>query len=122
MSEAPRDILLIGLALPFAPVQRFEEGLDIMTIVADRIAGAHPPILQFMRYMRTRWLPLKDKIVVERGSLQGNEMCANFNAMMVRKLGETYPTVWAMFGAYTSDLPFIYLYIFFVLPCHVAYI
>ena len=94
------------MALPLAPVQRFEEGLDAITNAADRIAENYPVVLQFIRYMRIRWLPVKELISVARASLQLSYLFEGLHKILGRKLGGTHLSAWAFLGAYTSELSF----------------
>ena len=90
------------MALPLAPVQRFEEGLNVLTTAGDRIAVEYPAVLQFLLYMRTTWLPLRQVISVVRASLEVNNICQRFRETMERDVCGIHRDVWAFFGAYVS--------------------
>jgi len=64
LTAAPRKVLGLTMALPLAPVNAFEEGLQIIQEEADLISTNYPAVLQFTVYLRRIWLPLKEKISV----------------------------------------------------------
>lgn len=85
------------MALPLAPIDSFEEGLQIIQEEADTLSTEYPAVLQFTVYLRRTWLPLKNNISV---SIQINNFMENFHIEIFRKLGKTHSNIWNFLRKY----------------------
>ncbi|XP_071577753.1 uncharacterized protein [Temnothorax nylanderi] len=94
LTAAPRKILGLTMALPLAPVNMFDQGLQIIQEEADMISAEYPAVLQFTVYLRRTWLPLKDKISTFGTSIQTNNLVESFHYVISRKLGGIHPNIW----------------------------
>lgn len=75
------------MALPLAPVNAFEEGLQIIQEEADLILTEHPAVLQFTVYLRRVWLPLKEKISVFGRPIRTNNIVESFHHVLFQRFG-----------------------------------
>ncbi|XP_018300263.1 uncharacterized protein [Mycetomoellerius zeteki] len=64
LTAAPNKVLKLTMALPLAPADMFEQGLQIIQDEADAVSVEYPVVLQFTAYLRRIWFPLKDKVSV----------------------------------------------------------
>ncbi|XP_039310405.1 uncharacterized protein LOC120358855 [Solenopsis invicta] len=88
LAAAPRTILGLTMALPLAPIDAFEEGLQIIQEEADMLSAEHPAVLQFTVYLRRTWLPLKNNISVSK---QTNKFVENLHFKIFRNLVKLIP-------------------------------
>ncbi|CAL1678533.1 unnamed protein product [Lasius platythorax] len=82
------------MALPLAPVNAFEEGLQVIQEEADQIATEYPAVLQFIVYLRRVWLPLKKKVSVFGTPIRTNNSLESFHYVLSHKLGGIHPNIW----------------------------
>ncbi|XP_018377361.1 PREDICTED: uncharacterized protein LOC108770307, partial [Trachymyrmex cornetzi] len=82
------------MALPLAPADMFEQGLQIIQDEADAMSAEYPVVLQFAVYLRRIWLPLKDKVSVFGTSIRTNNLVESFHFVIFRKLGGIHPNIW----------------------------
>lgn len=88
------------MALPLAPIDMFEQGLQIIQEEADRVSIQYPAILQFTSYLRRTWLPLKDKVSVFGMSIRTNNFVESFHFATFRKFGAVRPNIWNFLRTY----------------------
>lgn len=98
LSNAPRRILTLAMALPLAPAEYFNAGLDLLTRLGDEIANDHPRILVFMHYMRRFWSPLAEVVSVHNCPVRTNNLVESFHNEAKRKLGGIHPNIWRFIG------------------------
>lgn len=101
------------MALPLAPADMFEQGLQIIQEEADIISAEYPSVLQFTVYLRRTWLPLKDKVSVFGTSIRTNNFVESFHFAIFRKLGGIHPNIWNFLHMYCllllCALPYKYI-------------
>ncbi|KYN21286.1 hypothetical protein ALC57_06385 [Trachymyrmex cornetzi] len=100
LSAVPKKILKLTMALPLAPADMFEQGLQIIQEEADAVSAEHPVVLQFTVYLRRTWLPLKDKVSVYGTSIRTNNLVESFHFVIFRKLGGIHPNIWIFLRTY----------------------
>lgn len=88
------------MALPLAPADMFEQGLQIIQEEADMISAEYPAILQFTIYLRRTWLPLKEKVSNFGTSIRTNNLVESFHFVIFRKLGGIHPNIWNFLRMY----------------------
>lgn len=88
------------MALPLAPVDAFEEGIQIIQEEADLISIEHPAVLQFMVYLRRVWLPLKEKVSVFGRPIRTNNIVESFHHVLCNKFGGIHPNIWQFLRTY----------------------
>lgn len=88
------------MALPLAPADMFEHGLQIIQEEADIISAEYPAVLQFTAYLRRTWLPLKYKVSVFGLSIRTNNFVESFHFAIFRKLGRIHPNIWNFLRMY----------------------
>lgn len=86
------------MALPLAPADRFDEGLGLLTNLADEIEQDHPEVLQFLSYLRRQWRPLADVVSVYKCPHRTNNLVESFHNEAKRKLGGLHPSIWKFIG------------------------
>lgn len=55
LSNAPKTILAMTMAVPLLPADMFQEALCIIQEEADLLSREYPDILQFTSYLRLSW-------------------------------------------------------------------
>lgn len=105
LTAAPRKVLGLTMALPSAPVDMFEQGLQIIQEEADTASTQYPNMLQFTSYLRRTWLPLKEKVSVFGTSIRTNNLVESFHFSIFRKLGGIHPNIWNFLRTYCLLLP-----------------
>lgn len=88
------------MALPLAPADMFEQGLQIIQDEADAVSVEYPVVLQFTAYLRRIWFPLKDKVSVFGTSIRTNNLVESFHFVIFRKLGGIHPNIWIFLRMY----------------------
>lgn len=88
------------MALPLAPADMFEQGLQIIQEEADSVSAEYPAVLQFTVYLRRTWLPLKDKVSVFGTSIRTNNLVGSFHFMIFCKLSGIHPNIWNFLRMY----------------------
>lgn len=86
------------MALPLAPADFFEDGLNIIARLADEIGESHPQILEFMRYLRKQWSPLASVLSVHGCPSRTNNLVESFHQTAKKKLGGVHPNIWNFLG------------------------
>lgn len=103
LTEAPRRVLGLTMALPLAPVNLFEQGLQIIQEEADELSTEYPKILQFTTYLRRTWLPLKNKVSVFNMPIRTNNLVEGFHCTLLTKLGGVHPNIWKFLRKYFNS-------------------
>ncbi|KAL6258224.1 hypothetical protein P5V15_010152 [Pogonomyrmex californicus] len=87
LSNVPKTILSIIIALPFLLSNMFQEILFILQTEADLLSTEHPDILQFVSYLRLTWLNMASKISTYHCPVRTNNIVESFHNTAVQKLG-----------------------------------
>lgn len=100
LMAAPRKVLGFTMALPLAPVDAFEEGLQIIQEEADLMSTEYPAVLHFTVYLRRIWLPLKEKVSVFGTPIRTNNFVESFHYVLFRRFGGIHPNIWQFLRMY----------------------
>jgi len=88
----------MAMTLALAPSEMFSEGLNLMQIIADKESDNYPNVLLFMKYMRSTWLPLSNKISVYGCSIRTNNLVESFHNTLSQKMQTVHPNLWIFLG------------------------
>ncbi|XP_067210206.1 uncharacterized protein [Linepithema humile] len=94
LSNVPKKILSMTMALPLLPPDMFQEALLIIQTKADELSNEHPDILQFMSYLRLTWSNMALKISTYRCPVRTNNIVESFHNIAAQKLGTRNINVW----------------------------
>ncbi|XP_029678513.1 uncharacterized protein LOC115244734 [Formica exsecta] len=92
--KAPGKIVSMAMTLALAPPEMFSEGLTLMQIIADEESDNYPNMLLFMKYMRSTWLPISNKISVYGCPIRTNNLVESFHNIMTQKMQTVHPNLW----------------------------
>lgn len=98
LSNVPKKILSMTMALPLLPSDMFQEALLIIQTKADELSNEHPDILQFMSYLRLTWSNMASKISTYRCPVRTNNIVESFHNIAAQKLGTRNINVWTFLG------------------------
>lgn len=98
LSNVPKTILSMTMALPLLPPDRFQEALTIIQAEADLLSCEYPDILQFTSYLRLTWLNMASRISTYECPVRTNNMVESFHNIAVEKLGTRNINIWTFLG------------------------
>jgi len=87
-------ILSMAMTLALAPSEMFSDGLTFIQTIADKESDHNPNVLLFMKYMRSTWLPISNKICVYGCSIRTNNLVESFHNTMSQKMQTVHPNLW----------------------------
>lgn len=96
--QTSRKILSMAMTLALAPPEMFSEGLNIMQTIADKESDNYPNILLFMKYMRSTWLPISQKISVYGCPVRTNNLVESFHNIVSQRMQTVHPNLWIFLG------------------------
>lgn len=102
----------MAMSMALAPSDLFNDSLNIMQTIADRVSTTYPNILLFMTYVRSTWLPIASKVSVHNCPVRTNNLVESFHHITTQKIGTINQNLWIFFGKYVSYVNFILLYNF----------
>lgn len=88
----------MAMTLALAPPHMFAEGLNIIQTIADGKSEDYPNILVFMKYMRSTWLPLSEKVSVYGCAIRTNNLVESFHNRLSQKIQTIHPNLWIFLG------------------------
>lgn len=88
----------MAMSMALAPSNLFDDSLNIMQTLADRMSTTYPNVLLFMTYMRSTWLPLASKVSVHNCRVRTNNVVESFHHVITQKIGTVNPNLWIFLG------------------------
>jgi len=88
----------MAMTLALAPSEMFSDGLTFIQTIADKESNHNPNVLLFMKYMRSTWLPISNKICVHGCSIRTNNLVESFHNTMSQKIQTVHPNLWIFLG------------------------
>ena len=99
LKRAPSEILYRAWALPLVPAMRFAEGVAVLSAIADRFGEEFPRLLQFVRYLRTQWVPLAEIVSINDSPIRTNNIAEAYHRRLVSKLKGPHPQLFVFLSA-----------------------
>lgn len=90
----------MAMSMALAPSYLFNDSLNIMQTIANRLSTTYPNILLFMTYMRTTWLPIASEVSVYNCFVRTNNLVESFHHIATQKISTTNPNLWIFLGKY----------------------
>ncbi|XP_067211197.1 uncharacterized protein [Linepithema humile] len=93
LTNAPKTLILMAMAIPLIPHIRFQEAFTILQRIADNICDNHPAVLRFMSYMRNIWLDISTKVSVYNCPVRTNNFVESFHNTASKHFGR-HTSIW----------------------------
>ena len=94
----PKQILYLTWGLSLLPADRFAEGCQVITALADPLAvGELQQLNNFTHYLRHQWIPLANVVSVHGTPIRTNNVTESHNRHFPKKLG-VHPKGWIFVG------------------------
>lgn len=118
LSNAPKIVLSMTMALPLLPPDMFEEALSVIQAEAGLLSNEYPNILLFISYLRLTWSNMASKISTYGCSVRTNNIVESFHNVAVQRLGTRNTNIWIFLGiVYTN----IFTCMFIIINIHCNY-
>lgn len=100
LQKAPHKVISMAMSLALVPPGMFLEGLNLMQVIADEASDEYPNILLYMKYMRSTWLPIAEKLSVYGCTIRTNNLVESFHNIISQKMQTIHPNLWVFLGNY----------------------
>jgi len=86
------------MTLALIPSEMFSEGLNLMQIIANKESDNYSNVLLFMKYMRSTWFLLSNRISVYGCSIRTNNLMESFYNILSQEMQTVHPNLWIFLG------------------------
>ena len=87
------------MSLALAPADRYEDGLELMQLEAEKVVAELLPLVQkFLAYLQKTWAPIADKVSVYGCRVRTTNLVESFHSTLLKKFGGAHPNLWIFLG------------------------